>query len=467
MNSAAPAPPRPEDDPREADRLRGGSTMAWVVSLLLAAVLGALLFVGGWLVGGAGGGMASCAAPSEPFVSFCQAYDKLKSEFVDELDDEQLVEGAIQGMFQHGVRDPYSSYMPPEDYQRALGDLSGRFEGIGAEMALKNLEEPGNLEPCTTLSDICVMVVVAPLPDSPAERAGLEPGDIVLAVDGQSVHDTTMADQIARVRGPAGTDVTLTLRRDETEFDVTITRAEIQMREVRTRMIDDRIGYISLRGFSDASVEQFGDGLSELIEDGAQQVIFDLRNNGGGYIIAARSIASQFVDSGVIFTQESSGGRVEEWRAESGGAATDPAIDVVVLTNVGTASASEIVVAALQELGRATIIGEPTFGKNTVQVWAPLQNQGGIRITISRWFTPSHESVEPDGIQPDIAVEIPAETQPDEDPILDRAVAELTARGADARTGEPDIVAVRRAAVSIGPDSPISYDPRGLTVAEG
>jgi carboxyl-terminal processing protease len=440
--------------------------VAWIVALLLAAVLGALLFVGGWLVGGAGGGVGTCAAPSEPFVSFCQAYDKLKNEFVDDLDDEQLVEGAIQGMFQHGVQDPYSSYMPPEDYRRALGDLSGRFEGIGAEMALKNLEEPGNLEPCETLSDICVMVVVAPLPDSPAERADLQPGDIVRAVDGNPVDGTTMADQIARVRGEAGTDVTLTLERDEVVFDVTITRAEIQMQEVRTRMIDDTIGYISLRGFSDASVEQFGTALGELVDEGASQIVFDLRNNPGGYIIAARSIASEFVDSGIIFTQESSGGRVEEWRAESGGAATDPAIDLVVLTNGGTASASEIVAAALQELGRATIIGQPTFGKNTVQVWAPLDNQGGIRITISRWFTPSHETVEPGGVQPDIVVDIPPDTQPDEDPILDRAVDELAARGVGARVNAPRQMAAS-GRVTLGSGSLTSYDPGGLTRAEG
>jgi carboxyl-terminal processing protease len=393
-----------------------------VVSLAVAAVVGALLFVGGYLA--AGGTGAGCAAPNDDFAAFCEAYAKLQEQFVDELDSQQLAEGAIRGMFQYGVQDPFSAYMPPEAYDQALGNLSGSFGGIGAEMAMSNVEDPADLAACTAFSDICRLVVVAPLADTPAERAGILAGDYVLAVDGESVDGSTVEDQVTKIRGEAGTDVTLTILRDDGEpFDVTITRAEIVIREVETRMIDGHIGYISLNGFSSQASQQFAEGLAGLLDDGADQIVFDLRDNPGGYIEAAQQIASQFLsDDALIFTQESAADDVREYRATGDGVATDPEIPVVLLVNGGSASASEIVAAALQEHERATLIGEPTYGKNTVQVWTRLVNGGGVRITISRWFTPEHNSVAPDGVQPDVTAGRTAETPPEEDPALDAAV---------------------------------------------
>ncbi len=314
--------------------------------------------------------------------------------------------------------------MPPEAYDQALGNLSGSFGGIGAEMAMSNTEDPADLAACTAFSDICRLVVVAPLADTPAERAGIQAGDYVLAVDGESVDGSTVEDQVTKIRGEAGTDVTLTILRDDGEpFDVTLTRAEIVIREVETRMIDDHIGYISLNGFSAQASEQFAEGLAQLLDDGADQIVFDLRDNPGGYIEAAQQIASQFIgDDGLIFTQESAADDVREYRSTGDGVATDPEIPVVLLVNGGSASASEIVAAALQEHDRATLIGEPTYGKNTVQVWTRLVNGGGVRITISRWFTPEHNSVAPDGVQPDVTAARTAETPPEEDPVLDAAV---------------------------------------------
>ncbi len=410
--------------PPSAPPRRGGS-VPWIISLALAAVVGALLFAAGFLAGGSGTG-SGCAAPDEAFAALCEAYDRLQREYVDELDSEELAEGAIRGMFQYGVQDPNSGYMPPEQYQQALGDLSGTFSGIGAEMAIRNVEDAADLAACTELSDTCRLVVVAPLDDSPAERAGLLAGDFVLAVDGETVAGTTMDDQISRIRGESGTDVTLTLERDGGEpFDVTITRSEITLQEVETRMIEGHIGYIALNGFSAPAADQFREGLASLLEEGADQIVFDLRDNPGGYIDAAQEIASQFIDEGLIFTQESAGNDVREWPSTGDGVATDADLPVAVLINAGSASASEIVAAALQESGRATLVGEPSFGKNTVQVWGRLENNGGIRITISRWFTPDHNSVAPDGIQPDIAAARTAETPPEEDPTLDAALAFL------------------------------------------
>jgi carboxyl-terminal processing protease len=397
----------------------------WIISLALAAVVGAVLFVGGYLAGG-GTSSSGCAAPDEAFAAFCEAYDRIQDDYVDDLDPDKLAEGAIRGMFQYGVEDPYSGYMPPEQYQQALGDLSGSFGGIGAEMAMTNTEDPADLASCTAFNDTCRLVVVAPLDDTPADRAGLLSGDHVLAVDGESVEGSTVNDQVTKIRGEPGTEVTLTIQRDGGEpFDLTITRAEIVLQEVETRMIDDHIGYIALNGFSAPASEQFAAGLGELLDAGADQLVFDLRDNPGGYIDAAQQVASQFLDDGLIFTQESANDDVRRYESTADGIATDPDLPLVVLINGGSASASEIVAAALQERGRATLIGEPSFGKNTVQVWGRLENDGGVRITISRWFTPEHNSVAPDGIQPDIDAARTPETPPEEDPILDAALAFL------------------------------------------
>ncbi|HEX6127664.1 MAG TPA: S41 family peptidase [Candidatus Limnocylindria bacterium] len=461
--------------PVSAGRPQHSSPLTWVVALALAAVVGTLLFVGGYLAAGTGGA-GSCAAPADEFEAFCEAYDRIQDQFVDDPDEDQLVEGAIRGMFEYGLQDPFSGYMSPEDYQRAQEDLSGTFSGIGAEMGVKNLDDPEDIGACSTFDDSCVPVVVAPLQGSPAEEAGLQPGDIVTAVDGDPVDGKTLDEVVKEVRGESGTEVTLTLRRGSDEpFELSITRAQIQMREVTSRVLaDGRVGYVGLHGFSNAAADQLREALRELLEDGVDAIVFDLRNNPGGYIEIARRIASEFVDEGVLFIQESSGDEVKEWTATGDGLATDTSVPVVVLVNGGSASASEIVAAALQELDRATIIGQPTYGKNTVQVWSELENGGGVRITVSRWFTPDHNSVavdadedgEPDGVQPDELVEVPDGTPPERDPYVERAVEILTERmvgtDGDGRSPAPAADGSPGGGTSLAPGPvPVSYDPRG------
>ena len=427
MTDINPTPP--------PEKPSGSGPVPWVISLALAAVVGAILFVGGYLAAGGSGG-SDCAAPDESFAALCEAYDRLQREYVDDLDPDKLAEGAIRGMFQFGVEDPYSGYMPPEQYEQALGDLSGAFGGIGAEMAVSNTEDPADLAACTEFTSTCRLVVVAPLDGSPAEGAGIQAGDFVLAVDGESVDGSAMNDQITRIRGEPGTDVTLTIERDGgAPFDVTITREEILLQEVETRLIDGHVGYIALNGFSATATEQFEAGLQELLDQGADQIVFDLRDNPGGYIDAAQQIASQFVGDGLIFTQESAGNDLKRYESTGEGIATDTDITLAVLVNGGSASASEIVAAALQERGRATLVGEPTFGKNTVQVWGRLENDGGVRITISRWFTPEHNSVAPDGVQPDIDAARSDDTPPEEDPVLDAALEFLADEPVAGETG--------------------------------
>jgi carboxyl-terminal processing protease len=274
----------------------------------------------------------------------------------------------------------------------------------------------------------------------------------------------SLDDAIQRVRGEAGTQVTLTIRRAEGDaFDVTITRAEIQMREVTSEVIaDGRVGYVALHGFSRAAAEQLHTAIGELLDASVDGIVFDLRNNPGGYIEVANQVASEFIGDGTVFIQESSGDEVKEWTATDEGLATSPDLPVVVLVNGGSASASEIVAAALKERERATIVGQPTYGKNTVQVWTELENGGGVRITVSRWFTPEHNSVAPDGVQPDELVEVPDGTPPEQDLFLQRAVELLTDGVQLSQDGASPAAVTSTGASSLAPlGSPISYDPGG------
>jgi len=364
----------------------------------------------------------TCTEPTEAFAVLCDTYAQIKDQYVDEISDEELVDGAVRGMIEYGLKDPYSGYLPPEQYGSALDDLSGEFSGIGAEVGMENLIAPDDLASCTVVTQTCAMVIVAPLSGSPAEEAGLRSGDQVLEIDGVSTVGESVSSLVYQVRGEAGTDVTLTVARESEELDITITRAVIDLQEVEAEIIEDGIGYIRLITFTDRATGLFREELGSLLEQGASSIVFDLRGNPGGFITTAQGIASQFVPAGELLFTVESGEDVQRWESEQGGLAQTDAIKVVVLVDRGSASASEIVAGALQETGRATILGEATFGKNTVQIWNDLPNGGGLRITTDRWFTPDHNSAAPDGIAPDVKVASPADPTGDEDPQLDRAV---------------------------------------------
>ncbi len=368
----------------------------------------------------------TCAEPTEAFAVLCETYAQIRDQYVDEVTDQELVDAAVRGMIEYGLEDPYSGYLPPSQYDEALEDLSGEFSGIGAEVGIQNLDDPADLAACTVVTETCAMVVVAPLAGSPAEEAGLRAGDQILEIDGTSTVGESVSSLVFEVRGEAGTDVTLTVRRDDEELNITITRAVIDLQEVESEMLEDGIGYIRLTTFTDRAPELFREALGALLDQGATDIVFDLRGNPGGYIVAARSIASEFVPAGqLLFTVEHEDS-VDRWVSADGGLAQDEAIGLVVLIDAGSASASEIVAAALQETGRATLVGQPTFGKNTVQIWNDLPNGGGLRLTTDRWFTPSHDTVADGGVVPDVLLEGPEDPTSDEDPQLDRAVELLT-----------------------------------------
>ena len=425
------------------------ASAAALIGVLL--LFGAITFIAGLVIGGSGGPFAqadasaspqptvavpteaatpgptpvletiTCAEPTEAFAVLCDAYAQIQASYVDELTDEQLVDGAVRGMVEYGLEDPYSGYLPPEQYGEALEDLSGEFSGIGAEVGMENLVDPDDLEACTVVTDTCAMVIVAPLEGSPAEAAGLQPGDQILAIDGETTSGESVSSLVYVVRGEAGTDVTLTVRRDDEEMDITVTRAVIDLQEVRSELLDDGVGYVRLTTFTARATDMVRDAISGLLDQGATRFVLDLRGNPGGYIDAARGIASQFIPANELLFTVESGEDVQEWRAIDGLLQSDE-VPVVVLIDGGSASASEIVAAAIQEHGRATLVGEATFGKNTVQIWNDLPNGGGLRLTTDRWFTPEHNSVAPDGVQPDVEVAGPEDPASDEDPQLDRAL---------------------------------------------
>ena len=425
------------------------ASAAALIGVLL--LFGAITFIAGLAIGGSGGPFAqagasatpqptvvvpsdaatpgptplletiTCAEPSEAFAVLCDAYAQIRSSYVDEISDEQLVDGAVRGMVEFGLEDPYSGYLPPDQYGEALEDLSGEFSGIGAEVGMENLVDPEDLESCTVVTETCAMVIVAPLEGSPAEAAGLQPGDQILAIDGQSTVGESVSSLVYVVRGEAGTDVTLSIRRDDEEMDITVTRAVIDLQEVRSELLADGVGYVRLTTFTARATDMVREAISGLLDQGATRFVLDLRGNPGGYIDAARGIASQFITTGELLFTVESGEDVQEWRSADG-LLQSPEVPVAVLIDGGSASASEIVAAAIQEHDRATLVGEATFGKNTVQIWNELPNGGGLRLTTDRWFTPEHNSVAPDGVQPDVEVAAPEDPTSDEDPQLDRAL---------------------------------------------
>lgn len=329
----------------------------------------------------------------ELFAPFWESWDLLHDNYVDPLDEESdlhLMEAALDGMLT-SLGDPNMGYMDPETSQMVFSDLSGEFEGIGA--TVRKDEETGAL------------LIVRPLPGSPAEQAGILPGDEIVTVDGEDITQMEQEVIITLVRGPAGTDVILGVRREGSEdiIEITVTRARISLPSVEFDILEGDIAYIQLYDFS----RDAGSELTEvLIESDAQNragLILDLRGNTGGYLDVALEVMSQFVESGPIMIERGSGDQEQIYQAFGGALA--PTVPMVILVDANSASASEILAATFQDLGRATVVGTQSYGKGTVQTWRQLSNGGAVRITIARWYTPDERSIDLVGVTPDIVVE--------------------------------------------------------------
>lgn len=426
LPAGTPAEPTAEP-PRRASR-----APIYIAAILVVLLGGSGMFVSGFLLGrqseltpGTGESRQSLFQP------FWDAYNDISQNYVGDRDEHLLVEGAIKGLFE-ALGDPFSSYMTEEEYQASLTNISGQFEGIGAEM---NTQDAAGTF-CEPISATCRLTVLKVIRNSPALRAGLLAGDVVATVDGTSTNGLTRDAAIDTIRGPKGTTVVLGLERAGQSVEMSIVRDVIVKEDVSSEvMADGRVGYLKINSFSAGAADDLAAQLRELVAtDGVKALILDLRDDPGGYVNAAHQIASQFVATSPLYWEQSAGHDPIAQQPDPGGAATDPTVKMIVLVNGGTASAAEIVAASLQGNHRAQLLGQTTYGKGTIQEWKPLAGAGGYRLSVRKWLTPDQTWIHGKGLTPDVVVEVPADAPAGSDIVLDRAI-QLLISGSGTGTG--------------------------------
>ena len=343
------------------------------------------------------------------FAPFWETWDIVHEEYVDQpVDDQALMQGAIEGML-GALNDPHTSYMDPDEFEQANESLEGEYEGIGAWVDITG----------------DYVQIISPMRGSPAAQAGLQPNDQVIGINGEDMTDVPGELVLQQILGPAGTDVTLTIQRNDETFDVTITRQNIIVPTVDYEILEEDIAYIALSTYGDNTTEQLREALQEVLDQDPAGLIFDLRNNGGGYLKTAIQVVSEFIGEGVVMYEEYGDGQTYTYEAIPGGLATE--IPLVVLVNGGTASASEITAGAIQDYERAPLVGTTTYGKGSVQTWVTLEdNAGGVRVTIARWLTPTQRQISGEGLEPEYIVEMTQEDyEQGRDPQLEKAIEVL------------------------------------------
>ncbi|CAI8820782.1 MULTISPECIES: S41 family peptidase [Pseudomonas] len=327
--------------------------------------------------------------PLEELRTFAEVMDRIKAAYVEPVDDKTLLENAIKGMLSN--LDPHSAYLGPEDFLELQESTSGEFGGLGIEVGM----EDGFIK------------VVSPIDETPASRAGIEAGDLIVKINGQPTRGQTMTEAVDKMRGKVGEKITLTLVRDGgNPFDVTLARAVIQVKSVKSQMLEDGYGYIRITQFQVKTGEEVGKALAKLRKDNGKKMrglVLDLRNNPGGVLQSAVEVADHFLTKGLIVYTK---GRIanSELRFSADPADASEGVPLVVLINGGSASASEIVAGALQDQKRGVLMGTDSFGKGSVQTVLPLNNDRALKITTALYFTPNGRSIQAQGIVPDIEV---------------------------------------------------------------
>ena len=357
---------------------------------------------------------ANSATPAELqtlFVPFWEAWNVIHTQYVDQpVDDVALLQGAISGMMD-SLGEAHTFYMAPEVYKNESSALQGSYEGIGAYV--------------DTTGDY--LTIVSPIEGSPADKAGLRPGDKIIAIDGEDMTGVNAEDARLKVLGPKGTDVTLRIAREgqNEPLEFIITRGEITIASAEGKMLDNGIAYIDINTFGEKTTQELRDALDTLLKENPRGIIVDLRNNPGGYLSTAVEVSSEFIDSGIILYEKYGDGTRDEYKALGNGRATD--IPLVVLINEGSASASEILAGALQDYGRAKLVGVVSYGKGSVQIRTPLSNnQGAASVTIAKWLTPKERAIDHVGLTPEVYVVMTEEDYlADRDPQLDAAIATI------------------------------------------
>jgi len=319
------------------------------------------------------------------FLAISQAWDLLQKNYVDKtkLDPVKMAQGAIRGMVA-AVGDPYTEYFSPQSFESTMIDLTGLYQGIGAYIGKKDDQ----------------IVIMAPMPGSPAEEAGLKSGDMILKIDGQSTAQMNTTEASQKIRGPAGSDVLLLVYRqgDKEPFELKLTRREIKIDSVKFEM-RGQIAYIRIQQFIVPTTQDFRAALVEAYKQGAKGIILDLRDNPGGLLSEAVDVTSQFLTRGIAVKIVDKDGMETVQKVKPGGIAKD--LPVIVLVNGGSASSSEIVAGALQDNGRAKLAGQKTFGKASVQNFVKLDDGSAIKVTISHYYTPNGTLISGTGLTPD------------------------------------------------------------------
>ena len=323
--------------------------------------------------------------------SFAETLSLVKKNYVEEVEEKDLVYGAIKGML--NSLDPHSSFMPPEIFTEMQIDTKGEFGGLGIQIGIKN----------------SMLTIIAPIEDTPADKAGVEAGDKIVKIDGDSTKDISLHDAVSKLRGPKGTSVTITILREglDDPKDISIIRDIIKLKSVKSKVIDEQIGYVKLTQFQEKTASDLKKALKDLSKKEINSMILDLRNNPGGLLKGAVDVTSQFLPAGklVVYIKGRSGDKTE-FNTSNGNNYFD--FPMIVLVNGGSASASEIVAGALQDWEKAVILGTQTFGKGSVQTVMPLSDGSAVRLTTARYYTPKGRSIQTTGITPDIEVKLKA-----------------------------------------------------------
>ncbi len=323
--------------------------------------------------------------------TFSEVFEKIKSDYVEPVEDSELLENAIRGMLS-GL-DPHSSFLDSHAYQDLQEGTSGEFGGLGIEVGM----EDGFIK------------VISPIDDTPAQRAGIKAGDLIIRIDDTPVKGMSLTDAVKKMRGKPGAPIVLTIVREDKDkpFKVTLIRSVIKVRSVKSRMLSPELGYVRISNFQSHTGEDLRTAISKMKQqnkDGIKGLILDLRNNPGGVLNAAVEVSDTFLTDGLIVYTE---GRVPDSSLKFNAKPVDMlnGAPVVVLVNGGSASASEIVAGALQDQRRAVIVGYQTFGKGSVQTVLPMNNKSALKLTTARYYTPSGRSIQAEGITPDIVLD--------------------------------------------------------------
>jgi len=347
------------------------------------------------------------------FNLYFEVWNTLKNNHVDknQIKDKDLFYGSLEGLAA-ASDDVYTVFMDPKTTQEFYGDLSGTFEGIGAEIGMRN----------------DIVTVIAPLDGMPAQKSGLRSGDKIYAIDGESAIGITVNEAVKKIRGPKGTNVTLTVIRGEDKpTDIKITRDKIFVASIKTEMRKDGIYVIKVSSFNNDTDDLLRKAVAEITVKRPKGIILDLRNNPGGYLETAVNMASEWIDSGPIVAEQFGENRRNEHF--SNGRANLKDFKTIVLINQGSASASEIVAGALRDYKKATLVGETSFGKGSVQTIKDLSDGSSLKVTVAKWLTPAGDAIDDKGIEPEIKVELTEDdVNKDLDPQLQKAIELLTVK---------------------------------------